>query len=210
MSEPVQTVYVVDDDASFLRAIQRLLRGSGYVTKCFVSAGDFLASYPQGALGCVLADLQMPDMDGLTLQTTLAQSANPLPVVFLTGQGDIPSSVAAMRKGAEDFLSKTASKETVITAIERALKRNLHERDALIRRQELRSRFDKLTPRECQVLSQVMRGRLNKQIADELGINERSVKRHRTNLTKKLEVMSVAELVQLALEAGFSNPTTAA
>jgi len=210
MSEPVQTVYVVDDDASFLRGIQRLLRSSGYVTKCFISAGDFLAGYPQGEPGCVLADLQMPDMDGLALQAALAQSANPLPVVFLTGQGDIPSSVAAMRKGAEDFLVKTAPKETLIAAIERALERNLHERDALIRRQELRSRFDKLTPRECQVLSQVMRGRLNKQIAADLGIDERSVKRHRTNLTKKLEVMSVAELVQLALEAGFSNPSTAA
>ena len=209
MSEPVQTVFVVDDDASFLRGMQRLLRSSGYVTECFNSADDFLARCPPGARGCVLADLEMPGMDGLALQAALAQSANPLPVVFLTGQGDIPSSVAAMRQGAEDFLVKTAPKEAVIAAIERALARDAGEHEARARRDELQSRFETLTPRERQVLSQVIRGRLNKQIAADLGIDERSVKRHRTNLMRKLEVISVAELVQLAVEAGFSNPATA-
>ncbi len=205
MSDPVPTVFVVDDDAPFLRSIQRLLRSSGYVTECFRSAGDFLARCPQGATGCVLADLQMPDMDGLALQAALAQSANPLPVVFLTGQGDIPSSVAAMRRGAEDFLVKTAPKEVVIAAIERALARDARERHQRARRHDQRSRFETLTPRERQVLSQVMQGQLNKQIAAELGIDERSVKRHRTNLTRKLEVKSVAELVQLAVELGFGT-----
>jgi len=202
MSETVPTVFVVDDDASFLKSIQRLLQSSGYVTEGFSSAGDFLAHYPQGAIGCVLADLRMPDMDGLTLQAVLTQCANPLPVVFLTGQGDIQSSVAAMRQGAEDYLVKTAPKEAVIAAIERALARDARERDARTRRQGLQSRFDKLTSRERQVLGEVLRGRLNKQIAADLGIDERSVKRHRTSLMRKLAVKSLAELVQLAVEAG--------
>lgn len=202
MSEPAQIVFVVDDDASFLRGIRRLLRGSGYVTECFSSAKDFLAGCPQGATGCVLVDLQMPEMDGLALQAALAASANPLPVVFLTGAGDIPSSVAAMRGGAEDFLVKTAPKAVVIAAIERALERDVREREARARNHELQSRFDKLTPRERLVLAEVLKGRMNKQIAADLGIDERSVKRHRTNLMRKLEVKSVAELTQLAVEAG--------
>jgi RNA polymerase sigma factor (sigma-70 family) len=201
MSEPQQTVFVVDDDVSFLRSLQRLLRSSGYAIECFSSADDLLASCPREARGCVLADLQMPGMDGLALQAALAASANPLPVVFLSGQGDIPSSVAAMRAGAEDFLVKTAPKAVVIAAIERALARDAHEREARARRQALQSRFDKLTPRERQVLSEVLKGRMNKQIAAELDIDERSVKRHRTNLMRKLEVKSVAELTQLSIEA---------
>jgi len=205
MSEQLQKVFIVDDDASFLRGVERLLRSNGYVTECFSSAGDFLARCPQGATGCVLADLQMPDMDGLALQAALAQSGNALPVVFLTGQGDIPSSVAAMRGGAEDFLVKTAPKEVVIAAIERALARDARERDQRARRHDQQSRFETLTPRERQVLSHVMQGQMNKQIAAELGIDERSVKRHRTNLTRKLEVKSVAELVQLAVELGFGT-----
>ena len=202
MSEPLQTVFIVDDDASFLRGIERLLRSSGYVTECFSSASDFLAGCPREATGCVLADLRMPGTDGLALQAMLAQSATPLPVVFLTGHGDIPTSVKAMRQGAEDFLVKTAPKELVIVAIERALARDIREREARARRHEMQLRFEKLTPREHQVLSQVMLGRRNKQIAADLGIEERSVKRHRTNLMRKLEVTSVAELVQMTAEAG--------
>ena len=205
MNEPVQTVYVVDDDSSFRRSIQRLLRSSGYATECFSSARDFLARCPRGATGCVLADLQMPEMDGLALQAALASSENPLPFVFLTGQGDIPSSVAAMRRGAEDFLVKTAPKEVVIAALERALAREAQEREARVRHVELVSRFEKLTPREHHVLSQVLKGWMNKQIAAELGIDERSVKRHRSNLMGKLEVKSVAELTQLAIEAGVCD-----
>jgi RNA polymerase sigma factor (sigma-70 family) len=206
MSDPVQTVFVVDDDALFLRAIQRLLRSSGYVTECFSSAGDFLSRCPQEARGCVLADLQMPEMDGLALQAALAQSANPLPVVFLTGEGDIPSSVAAMRGGAEDFLVKTAPKEAVIAAIERALARDQRERRARMRRLELEQSCESLTPREREVLQGVLKGLRNKQIAYAMNIDERSVKRHRTNLMKKLGVGSVAQLIQIAVEAGLSQP----
>ena len=206
MSEPVQTVFVVDDDASFLRSIQRLLRSSGYVSECFSSAADFLARCPPGATGCVLADLDMPGMDGLALQASLARSANPLPVVFFTGQGDIPSSVKAMRGGAEDFLVKTSPKEVLFATIERALARDAREREARVRRRELQSRFEELTPREHQVVSQVIKGRMNKQIAAEMGIDERSVKRHRTNLMRKLGVRSVAELVQIVIDSGVNAP----
>ena len=132
----------------------------------------------------------------------LAHSADPYPS-FLTGHGDIPTGVEAMRRGAEDFLVKTAPKELLLAAIERALARDARENTARTRRRQLQSHFEKLTPREHQVLSQVMLGRRNKQIATDMGIEERSVKRHRTNLMRKLEVTSVAELVQLAIEAGM-------
>lgn len=205
MSKPAWTVYIVDDDPSFLKGIERLLRSSGYKTQCFESVGEFLLGRPRTAGGCVLTDLRMPDKDGLALQAALAQSDDPLTVVFLTGQGDLPSSVAAMRHGAEDFLAKTAPKEAVIAAVERALARTDSAFEARSREQALQARFATLTPRERQVLSDVVIGRRNKEIAALMGIDERSVKRHRTNLTRKLGVNSVAELVRLAIQSG-ANP----
>ena len=198
MNRGTPTVFAVDDDASFLAGIERLLRAAGYAVACFTSATDFLAKRPLHPAGCIVADLQMPGMDGIALQEALAKSDNPLPVVFLTGQGDIPTSVKAMRRGAEDFLTKTAPKEELLAAIERALARDARER-------EMRSRFERLTPREREVMAHVMRGQLNKQIAAELGIDERSVKRHRTSLMGKVGVRSVAELVRLATDAGLAG-----
>jgi FixJ family two-component response regulator len=215
VSEPVPTVFLVDDDVAFLRAIDRLLRSSGYVTGCFSSPGDLLSALPGDARGCVLVDLHMPGMDGMAVQAALAKSRNPMPVVFLTGQGDIPTSVAAMRRGAIDFLVKTASREAVIAAVERALACDAADRACRDRDRQVRLRFDSLTQRERQVLSELMLGRLNKQIAAKLGIHERSVKRHRTHLMGKLGAKSVAELVQLAIQSGFepddarrARPTT--
>jgi FixJ family two-component response regulator len=205
MTESTKTVFVVDDDASFLIGIRRLLHASGYAPECYSSANDFLAQLSPTASGCVIVDLSMPGMDGMALQEAIAQSENPLPVVFLTGQGDIPSSVAAMRRGAVDFLVKTAPKETLIAAIDRALARNSREREARTHLHELQSRFDQLTPREREVLSHVLKGQLNKKIAVTLGIDERSVKRHRTNLMRKLGVSSVAELVHISIESGVSS-----
>jgi len=203
MSEPQQTVFIVDDDPSFLKGIERLLRSSGYATECFSSAEEFLARCSREAEGCVVTDLRMPGMDGLSLQKSLASLRNPLAVVFLTGQGDIPTSVRAMRAGAEDFLSKTAPREEIIDAVDRALARSRVEcREAAVH-ESLQSRIDSLTPRERVVLSRVIRGDLNKVIAAELGINERSVKRHRSHLMSKLQVDSLAELVRLTIEAGF-------
>ena len=202
------TIFLVDDDSSFLSSLARLCRASGFVVSAFSSAADFLAQRPPEAPGCVVADLQMPDMNGLELQEALARSDNPLPIVFLTGQGDIPSSVKAMRHGAEDFLTKCAPREELLAAVERALARDVRDREERTRRRELRARFDKLTPREREVLSHVLRGQLNKQIAADLGVAERSVKRHRTSLMGKLEVESVAQLAQLAAEAGMGGELT--
>ena len=197
------TVHIVDDDAPFLEAISRLLRASGFAVRTFGSASDFLAQRVEDAPGCVLADLQMPGMNGLELQSALAQSSNPLPILFLTGHGDIPSSVRAMRDGAEDFLEKRAAKAQLLEAVKRALARNAHEREARNRQRELRARFSTLTAREFEVLGHVVRGKLNKQIAGDLGIHERTVKLHRTAITTKLGVQSVAELTRLTDEAGL-------
>jgi FixJ family two-component response regulator len=196
------TVHIVDDDAPFLAATSRLLRASGFAVQTFGSAADFLAQRHENAPGCVLADVQMPGMSGLELQTALARSSNPLPILFLTGHGDIPSTVRAMRDGAEDFLEKRAPKEQLLAAIERAMARNVREREVLARQRELRARFDALTKRELEVLGHVVRGKLNKQIAGDLGIHERTVKLHRAAITTKLHVQSVAELTRLTDEAG--------
>ena len=206
MSE-AQTVFLVDDDESYLSSVRRLLQASGYTVTCFTSAPDFLSQRPPRAAGCAVADLQMPGMDGIALQEELAKSENPIPVIFLTGHGDIHTTVKAMRRGAEDFLVKTASKKELLAAIERALARDGLERADRENRRRIRARFGKLTPRETVVLSHVLSGRLNKQIAAELGMSERSVKRHRTNLMRKLEVESVAELTRFAMEADVSDPT---
>ena len=208
VTEP--TVHIVDDDAPFLEAVSRLLRASGFAVRTFGSASDFLAQRVEDAPGCVLADVRMPGMNGLELQSALARSSNPLPILFLTGHGDIPSSVRAMRDGAEDFLEKRAEKAQLLEAVKRALARDAREREARNRQRELRARFGKLTAREFEVLGHVVRGRLNKQIAGDLGIHERTVKLHRTAITTKLGVQSVAELTRLTDEAGLlteSKPT---
>ena len=197
------TVYIVDDDASFLTSIARLLRAAGYSVQAFDSAKRFLDQLAPGMSGCVLADLHMPGLNGLELQAALAKSSNPMPVVFMSGQGDIPSTVQAMRRGAEDFLTKLAPKDKLLDAVRRALERGMQERKSRQHLQELRGRFAALTARELEVLEHVVLGKMNKEIADDLGINERTVKLHRTNLTRTLQVQSVAELTRLVVEAGL-------
>ncbi|MGB8340790.1 MAG: response regulator [Chthoniobacterales bacterium] len=196
------TVFIVDDDASFLAAAARLLRASGFVVQPFHSAKEFLAQLEAETAGCVIVDLEMPEMSGLDLQAALARSWNAMPLIFLTGQGDIPSSVRAMRKGAEDFLEKRAPKEKLFAAVRRALARDASGRETRAKKRQVQARFEKLSDREREVLTHVLRGALNKQIASDLGICERTVKLHRTNITTKLGVHSVAELARLAQEAG--------
>jgi two-component system response regulator FixJ len=203
MSETAAVVHVVDDDASFLTAISRLLRANGLSVRTYSSAHEFLAQRDIDTPGCVLADLRMPQMSGLDLQSLLARSPNPLPILFLTGHGDIPSTVRAMRDGAEDFLEKRVPKEKLLDAVTRALRRDSQERAARERQRELRALFDTLTEREIEVLSHVVRGQLNKQIAADLGLHERTIKLHRTAMTTKLKVQSVAELTRLTQEAGI-------
>jgi len=202
MNLPQPAVHLVDDDVSFLTATSRLLRASGFSVKTFLSASDFLAQCTADTAGCVVADLQMPGLNGFELQSALALTSNPMPLLFLTGQGDIASTVRAMRGGAEDFLEKRATKEQLLDAVRRALARDAQEREALAGRRALRERFDALSARELEVLSHLLRGRLNKQMAGDLGIAERTVKLHRTAIMTKLGVRSIAALIQLTHEAG--------
>jgi two-component system, LuxR family, response regulator FixJ len=195
------TVFIVDDDRSFLKSVTRLLSAVGYTVWAFQSAEELLKELKPEMTGCIVADLQMPGMDGLKLQAALGKSANPLPIIFLTGQGDIPASVSAMRGGAEDFLMKRAPKEELLGAIERALEREALERKQRGRLQELRQRFGELSERELEVLSHVVQGKMNKEIAADLDINERTVKLHRTSITRKLKVQSTVELSRLTDEA---------
>ncbi len=196
-------VHLVDDDASFLRALARLVRLSGFTVSTHSSADDFLATLLPSAAGCVVADLAMPGMDGMRLQTALREAASLLPVIFLTGHGTIPATVQAMRLGAEDFLTKQAPKQDLLAAITRALARNATAVAERERQRSLQDAFRTLTRREQEVMHLVVQGKLNKQISAELGIHERTVKLHRTNLTSKLQVRSVAELTRLAQQAGL-------
>jgi two-component system response regulator FixJ len=201
VEQPV--IHVVDDDRSFLTAVSRLLRAAGFKVRTYPSARKFLEREQPGGPGCLLADLRMPGQSGLDLQVALAREPDPLPVVFLTGHGDIPSSVRAMKRGAEDFLTKRASREELLAAVDRALKRNASERAERLRLRELKERLQALTAREREVLLHVVSGKLNKQIAADLGIHERTVKLHRTAITRKLNVPSVAQLTRLAHEGGL-------
>ena len=202
---PLPTILIVDDDASFRLAVSRLVRAGGYAVQTFGSATEFLQAERVDAPGCVLLDLQLPGPSGLDLQSALAGSDKPLPIVFLTGKGDIPTSVRAMRAGADDFLTKPVKKDVLFRAIERALAHDAQERERRTSRRELRVRFDTLTPREREVMAHVLGGQLNKQIAGDLGASERTIKAHRANLMAKLQVQSVAELAHLAHEAGFGS-----
>ncbi len=205
MNPAAATVFVVDDDPSALRSVTRLLRLSGFQVAPFESAGTFLAELPPDAPGCVVTDLRMPDVDGLALQEALARAGNPLPVIFLSGQGDIPSTVRAMRKGAEDFLTKTAPGNFLVEAIRRALARDERQREDARRISAARALLETLIPREREVLAGVLQGRLNKQIAADLGIHERTVKLYRTSLTRKLGVQSGAELARLVASASLPD-----
>ena len=196
-------IYLLDDDPSFLPAVSRLLGAAGYTVRAFSSPADFLEAMPALGPGCAVLDLQMPGLSGLDLQEAMAKQDNPLPIIFLTGQGDVPAAVRAMRQGAEDFLSKRAPKEELLAAIRRALDRDTLERAQWARRHEIRLLFNTLTPREREVLGHVVHGKLNKQIAADLALNERTVKLHRTAITTKLRVKSVAEVMQLLHGAGL-------
>ena len=208
MNRTTAIVHLVDDDESFLKAASRLLRVSGFTVKTFNSAAALLAQISPETRGCVTADLHMPGVSGLDLQDALVKSGVMLPIIFLTGKGDIPSSVRAMRHGAEDFLEKRAPKDDLVNAVKRALDRDALECVERNRLQALRSAFDALSRREREVLAHVVRGQMNKQIAADLNIHERTVKLHRTAITTKLRVHSVAELTRLAHEVTLFDAGT--
>lgn len=200
-------VYLVDDDESYLRALARVLTAQGIEVRAHASAKALLAVLSPELRGCVVADLDMPGMGGLELQRAMRESGIRMPVVFLTGHGDIPSTVSAMRDGAVDFLEKHAPKERLVAAINVALERDRTESARRAESDARARRFARLTRRELEVLREVVKGLMNKQIAAVLGVSERTIKMHRTAITQKVGAHSVAQLVTLAREAGlFAEP----
>jgi RNA polymerase sigma factor (sigma-70 family) len=192
------TIHVVDDDDPLRTALLRLLNAAGFAARGYTSAGEFLLQPPPDGPGCLLLDVHLPGPSGLELQAALEHHKVTLPVVFLTGHGDVEASVRAMKAGAVDFLTKPVDKDALLDAIRRALARDSGNRAAREESERLRARFAALTPREREVFERVVMGKLNKQIADELGIAERTVKSQRAQLLAKLGVDSAAELGRLA------------
>jgi FixJ family two-component response regulator len=193
-------VHVVDDDAAFRTAMSRLLTAAGLQPRLYACAQDYLSSGDAGGPACLLLDLRMPGTTGLDLQAALAQREAAHPVIFLSGHGDIPSTVRAMREGALDFLTKPVPTATLLAAIERALERDVERARCRAQVSEIKQRYASLTPRERQVMAGVVAGRLNKQICFALHAAERTVKTHRARVMEKMRVRSVAELVRLAEE----------
>lgn len=191
-------VHVVDDDDSARTAVLRLLGAAGYIARGYGSAGEFLMMISDETPGCLVLDVRMPGPSGLELQEALARRRSTLPVVFLTGYGDIPMSVRAIKAGAVDFLTKPVEREALMRAVRSALERDARNRRNREQGRALREKFDALTPRERDVFVRVVSGKLNKQIAADLGTAERTVKAHRAHVMEKLNVASVAELVHVA------------
>jgi len=195
-------VHIIDDDALFRSAIARLLRASGYDVKLHESAQEFLQSPCFDSPSCLLLDIEMPGLSGVDLQSRLAETNSTVPIVFLTGHGNIPASVRAIRAGAEDFLTKPVAKDDLLAAVERALFRHREVQAKGAKLEGARALLATLTPRELQVFALVVRGKMNKQIAYELGAAERTVKAHRHMIMEKLRVRSWAEAVLIAERLG--------
>jgi FixJ family two-component response regulator len=191
------TVYVIDDDSSMRRSLERLLRSLGYGVETFSSAAAFLARAAVDGTACLVVDLRMPQLDGLELQQLLGERGDDVPIIFITGHGDVASSVRAMKAGALDFLTKPFDETALRLAIERALDRHAELRASRADLDAVRQRFEVLTPREREVCDLVAEGLLNKQVADRLGTAEKTVKVHRARVMEKLGVRSVAELVRM-------------
>lgn len=203
MSSAAPIVHIVDDDKSFRTSVERLVELSGYRSAGYESGADLLASLPTEQPGCILLDLNMPGLDGLELQDRLAEVAPLLPIVFLTGYGNIATSVRAIKAGAEDFLEKSASSSDLLATIERAMLRYQQRAAEHERTVTLRALVASLTKRESIVFDLIVRGKRNKQVAYELGTSERTVKAHRRSIMEKLGAHSLAEAVSIAERLGL-------
>ena len=203
MTEPNPTIFVIDDDASLRKSLSRLLRSAGYTTEAFASAEEFLARDHYGGIGCLLLDVQMPGLSGMDLQKELNKADYHMPIIFITGHGDIPMSVEAMKDGALDFLTKPFHDKELLQVIEKAIEKDTYVRAEYDEILDIRRRIERLTLRENEILGYIITGMLNKQIAFDLGIAEKTVKVHRGRIMDKLCVASVAELVRLAEKAGI-------
>jgi FixJ family two-component response regulator len=205
MDEPAPTVYLVDDDPDVLKALALLLQSAKMKVASFGSAQEFLDGHDRSAPGCLVLDLAMPGLNGLQLQQALEQEACPLPIVFLTARGDIATTVQAMKHGATDFLTKPVDDTELLAAIQEALATDRMRRRTGVERERAAQCLATLTERERQVLELIVAGKLNKQIAADLGTAERTIKFHRANLMRKMEVRVVADLVKLAERAGIGK-----
>jgi FixJ family two-component response regulator len=206
MRAPPATIYIVDDDPFVRQSLARVMASVGYAVDTFASAADFLARRPLAGPCCVILDVRMPGLTGLDLQETLAGSEHRIPIVFITGHGDIPMSVQAMKAGALDFLTKPYDVANLVSVVRRAIAQDITDRGEAGRTTEVLARVKRLTPRETEVFARVVTGMLNKQIAAELGIGEGTVKVHRARVMEKMQARSVAELVRLADRAGVLVP----
>jgi FixJ family two-component response regulator len=200
------TVYVVDDDEAVRDSLQWLLEGKDYRVRCFDSAEAFLSRLDAREVACLIADIRMGGMTGLELQDRLLERKSPLPIVFITGHGDVPMAVDAMKKGAVDFIQKPFKEDELVNLVVRMLE---HARDSFAGHVQAASRdalLSKLTSREAQVLERIVAGRLNKQIADDLGISIKTVEAHRANIMEKLNANTVADLLKIALGQNATKP----
>lgn len=196
-------VHVIEDDQPSRIAASRLLKQAGYTVRLYASGTEFLADLPEQG-GCIVLDFQLPGSNGLELQEHLMTGTNPLPIVFLTGHGDVPKSVRAMKAGAVDFLTKPVEGPVLLDAVARAIARDFENRVVRMRQHELRTRYERLTPREREVFAHLISGQLNKQVGFDLGISERTTKIHRHQVLDKMEADSIADLVRMAADLGIT------
>ncbi len=207
MTESAPIVFVVDDDPSVRSSTQRLVRSVGFQVKTFGSAREFLECPRPEVPACLVLDVRLPGLSGLDLQRELTASGVEIPIIFMTGHGDIPMTVRAMRAGAIEFLTKPYRKEDLLNAIRVSIERDRASRDERLEASALRERYEQLTPREREVMALVAAGMLNKQIAGELATSERTVKFHRAHIMKKMAADSLADLVRMAGQLGVRRPT---
>jgi FixJ family two-component response regulator len=200
-------IFIVDDDASVRKSLARVMTSAGYAVEAFASAREFLERAPLAGPGCLVLDVRMPGLSGLDLQEALAGTSRRIPIVFITGHGDISMSVKAMKSGAADFLTKPYDVEQLLAAVDRAVTKDVETLGEEGRTAEILDRVEQLTPRETEVFALVVTGMLNKQIAGALGIGEKTVKVHRARVMEKMQAGSVAELVRLADRAGVIVPS---
>ena len=205
MTESEAIVYVIDDDAQTRDALKNLMRSVGLHAEVFASAQDFLRSKRPDVPACLVLDVRLRGLSGLDLQKRMAEAKIEVPIIFITGYGDIPMTVQAMKAGAVEFLTKPFRNQELLDAIQQALERDRTTREQRAKNDELYDRYDSLTPREREVMTLVVAGLLNKQIAGELGTSETTVKNHRHQLMEKMGADSVAELVKMAYKLGIAT-----
>jgi FixJ family two-component response regulator len=206
MTDSEALVFVVDDDYSIRKSLARLMRSVGINVETFASAGEFLAREPYPGPACLILDVRMPGLSGIDLQKELAASEITPSIIFITGHGTIPLSVQAMKAGAVEFLEKPFHDQTLIDAVHEALKKDQQARQNKAELREIHKRVNSLTPREREVFARVVTGKLNKQIAFELGTNEKTIKAQRAQVMKKMHADSLADLVRLAVKVGIKAP----